>query len=288
MEYGGVCPPLLPLSLSRAKRNPSTKFAGRLTLPKVKEHYSNLHRRGELILLRNIKALKGYDVRATDGKIGEVEDFYFEDASWAIRYFVVDIGGWLSDRKVLISPEALKQPEWDKKIFPVSLSKGQIENSPDVDTSKPISREYEAELYRHYEWPLYWEYGPVQEEAAMMERQKVSHLRSAEEVMGYRAKAVEGELGPLLDFIVNPETWIIRYMVISTRYMIEHPRDLIQGKRILISPEWAEVSWAESEVYLDFPIDVLKDGPEYDKDVPFNRDFEEIIYDYYKRPKYWK
>jgi hypothetical protein len=120
-----------------------------------------------------------------------------------------------------------------------------------------------------------------------LEKQKASHLRSAEEVIGYRVKAIEGELGSLMDFIVDCETWTIRYMVISTRYIIEHARDLIQGKKVLISPEWTEVSWAESEVYVDFPIDIVKDGPEYDTAVALNRDFEEIIYDYYKRPRYW-
>jgi hypothetical protein len=239
-------------------------------------------------VLRNIKDLKGYDVRATDGTIGEVDDFYFEDASWTVRYLAVDIGGWLSGRKVLISPEALKQSDWDNRILPVSLTKDQIEKCPDVDTNEPISREYETELHRHYEWPLYWDYGPIQKEAAKLEKQKASHLRSAEEVMGYRVKAIEGELGPLLDFIVDHETWIIRYMVISTRYIIEHARDLIQGKKVLISTEWTEVSWAESEVYVNLPIEIVKDGPEYDTDVPLNRDFEEIIYDYYKRPKYWE
>ena len=239
-------------------------------------------------MLRNIENLKGYDVRANDGTIGKAEDFYFEDSAWTLRYLVVDIGGWLSGRKVLISPVALKQPDWDNEVFPVSLTKDQIERSPGVDMSEPISREYEAELYRHYEWPLYWDYGPIQEEAARLEKQKAMHLRSAEEVMGYRVKAIEGELGPLLDFIVDYETWIIRYLVISTRYIIEHARDLIHGKKVLISPEWTEVSWAESEVHVDFPIDIVKDGPEYDADVPLNRDFEEIIYDYYNRPKYWE
>ncbi|MBD3180834.1 PRC-barrel domain containing protein [Candidatus Poribacteria bacterium] len=239
--------------------------------------------------MRNIKDLiDEYKIHATDGIIGEVEDFYFEDLSWTVRYLIVDIGTWLSDRKVLISPVALEKPDWDKKILHVSLTKDQIERSPEVKTSKPISREYEAELHRYYEWPLYWDYGPIKEEANKLEKQKTTNLRSVKEIIGYRVKATEGEIGPLLDLVFDYENWIIRYMIISTRYIIEHARDLIKGKKVLISPDWTEISWAESEIYVDHPIDIIKDGPEYDPDVTFDREFEEIIYDYYKRPKYWE
>src|SRR5687767_2340606 len=56
------------------------------------------------MMLRNIKDLRGYVIRAIDGTIGKVDDFYFDDEDWGIRYLVVDTGSWLSGRKVLISP----------------------------------------------------------------------------------------------------------------------------------------------------------------------------------------
>ena len=63
-------------------------------------------------MLRNFKDLRGYAIRATDGVIGKVDDFYFDDEDWGIRYLVVDTGSWLSGRKVLISPIALGSPDW--------------------------------------------------------------------------------------------------------------------------------------------------------------------------------
>ena len=50
-------------------------------------------------MLRNVKDLRGYAIRATDGVIGRVDDFYFDDEDWGVRYLVVDTGGWLSGRK---------------------------------------------------------------------------------------------------------------------------------------------------------------------------------------------
>jgi hypothetical protein len=52
----------------------------------------------------SVKDLAGFHLAATDGSIGEVQDCYFDDVHWTVRYLVVDMGGWLSGRKVLISP----------------------------------------------------------------------------------------------------------------------------------------------------------------------------------------
>jgi len=50
----------------------------------------------------SVKDLKGYAIGATDGDIGKLDDFYFDDKSWTIRYLVAETGNWLLNRKVLI------------------------------------------------------------------------------------------------------------------------------------------------------------------------------------------
>ncbi len=99
-------------------------------------------------MLRNVKDLRGYAIAASDGVIGKVDDLYFDDDDWAIRYLIVDTGNWLSGRKVLISPLAIGRPDWLGQQLPVSLTKAQIERSPDIDTRKPVSRQYETEYPR--------------------------------------------------------------------------------------------------------------------------------------------
>ena len=73
-------------------------------------------------MLRSIRDMEHYSIGATDGVIGKVQDFYFDDEAWVIRYLVVESDAWLSHRKVLISPFAIGQPDWSKKIFPVSIT----------------------------------------------------------------------------------------------------------------------------------------------------------------------
>src|SRR5882762_2158057 len=107
---------------------------------------------------RNIKSLAGFQVVASDGEFGKVDDFYFDDETWTIRYLVVKTGGWLFGRNVLISPAALKEPDWKNEKLPVNLTQEQIKNSPDIDTEKTVSRQQEIELYSHFGWPYY---GPV-------------------------------------------------------------------------------------------------------------------------------
>jgi uncharacterized protein YrrD len=59
-----------------------------------------------------MKDLEGFAIRATDGTVGHVKDFYFDDKSWVVRYLVAETGSWLSSRKVLISPIAVDHPDW--------------------------------------------------------------------------------------------------------------------------------------------------------------------------------
>src|ERR1700690_3795184 len=100
-------------------------------------------------MLRNLAKLKGVAIRAKDGEIGTLEQFYFDDESWAIRYLVVNAGDWLGGRLGLVSPLALRQAEWKSKRLDVALTKKQIEDSPPIDAHKPVSRQHEA-LYLGY------------------------------------------------------------------------------------------------------------------------------------------
>jgi hypothetical protein len=107
-------------------------------------------------MLRSMRDLANYAIRATDGTIGHVKDFYFEDGTWVVRYLVIDAGSWLSSRKVLISPMALGQPDWTQKVLPASITKRQVRNSPNIDTDKPVSRQHEKQYLEYYGYPFYW------------------------------------------------------------------------------------------------------------------------------------
>ena len=108
-------------------------------------------------MLRSIKQLYGDKLGASDGEIGHVKDFYFDDQNWAVRYVVADTGSWLPGRQVLISPHAFGSLHQAGKVLLVNLTRKQIEDSPSIESHKPVSRQYEEEYYRYYGWPYYWE-----------------------------------------------------------------------------------------------------------------------------------
>jgi hypothetical protein len=252
-------------------------------------------------MLRNAKDLRGMTIRATDGEIGTVDQFYFDDETWAVRYLMVDTGGWLGGRLVLVSPIfVIGQPDWQSKRLDVSLTKKQVENSPDVNTHEPVSRQHEIAYLGYYGYPFYWggsnlwgaELYPAGLAAPAMPLPEASvpriakeladsHLRNAQEVIGYYMEASDGEIGHLEGFIVDDETWAIRYIEVATR-------NWWPGKKVLVSPAWIErVSWEDSKVYAQLSRETIQNGPEYSESQPITREYENLLYAHYGRPPYW-
>lgn len=247
-------------------------------------------------MLRSSKKISGYMLKAQDGEIGRCKDFLFDDKSWTVRYMVADTGKWLPGRRVLISPISLGEPDWSTNLFPVRLTKKQIENAPGLDEDKPVSRQHEVEYYQYYEWPYYWGgdyawgaetlpgplfYEQIRKDKTAEEISGDEHLRSVDEVSGYHIQATDEEIGHVEDFIVDDKTWNICYIVVDTR-------NWLPGKKVLISPAWFEsIDWADEKVNISLTRQQVENSPEFDPTVPVNREYETKLYDFYGRPKYW-
>lgn len=235
-------------------------------------------------MLRSIKSLRGYTLRATDDDVGKTREFYFDDRSWTVRYLVADTGNWLVDRLVLLSPASLGNPDWERKVFPVKLTVEQVEKSPRINADEPVSRQMEIDLHGYYSWAPYWHgaaYLAAAQVSAQKERKGDPHLRSTREVIGYHIQATDGEIGHVDDFVVDDESWAIRYMVVDTR-------NWLPGKKVLVAPQWtADMDWAGRRVSVDLGKKVIENGPEFDPSLPVNREYEVRLYDYYGRPHYW-
>src|ERR1700691_3181292 len=98
-------------------------------------------------MLTNANQVKGLVIRATDGEIGTVDQLFFDDETWGVRYLTVETGGWLDGRRVLISPISVVHTDWQAKRLDVALTKKQVENSPDMDTHQPVSRQHAAAYF---------------------------------------------------------------------------------------------------------------------------------------------
>ena len=244
--------------------------------------------------------LKGLTIRATDGDLGTVDEFYFDDQTWAVRYLTVETGGWLGGRQVLISPFSVIQAHWHSRRLDVALTKKQVEDSPDINLHMPVSRQHEAEYLEYYGYPYYWSgpymWGPAYYPAglpppstdsvhALADRIRKesadSHLRSADSVSGHTIQAADGEIGHVSGFILDDESWSIRYIELSTK-------NWWPGKKVLVSPAWIEaVSWNESKVYVALTREAIQNAPEYLDSLPITREYENKLHAHYGRPPYW-
>ncbi len=242
-----------------------------------------------------VKTLTGYKLQSLDGEIGKVREFYFDDRYWTIRYLVADTGGWLTGRQVLISPYALVGANTAEQHIMLALTKKEIENSPSLSSDEPVSQQFETDYYGYYGYPIYWNslymwgaYLYIQPERELWNKPTRNeenwdpNLRSTHEVTGYHIQANDGEIGHVEDFILEEETWAIRYLVIDTR-------NWWSGKKILISPQWIDrVSWSESKVFVNLSIEIIKQSPEYHADVPLTRADEIRLHGHYHRTGYWE
>jgi len=252
-------------------------------------------------MLRSAKELEKYKIKAIDGEIGKLVDFYFDDHKWIIRYIIVDTGTWLAEKLVLISPESFKKLDKETSTLELNLNKQQIEDSPEVDKDRPVSRQQETELIGYYGWPMYWTgiggptvgaFSPVnaavtktEQEILEMNRKKKKgdpNLRSTREVISYGISAADGHIGHVEDFLVDDDAWNIRYLIVDTK-------NILPGKKVIISLDWIEkIVWSESDVHLKLTKDEIKNSPEYDPSIPLKRDYENKIHEYYGRKKYWE
>ncbi|MEO8855911.1 MAG: PRC-barrel domain-containing protein [Burkholderiaceae bacterium] len=263
-------------------------------------------------MLRNTKDLEGFSIGATDGEVGTVKDFYFDDKTWVIRYLVVDTGAWLMSRKVLISPIAIGDADWVKKALPVSSTKQQVKDSPAIDTERPVSRQHEIDYAGYYGYPFYWGgdglwgggaypnmmlpgyegYGSPSASRmeadnayarAMQARREDDdpHLRSCDEVAGYHLHATDGDIGHVHSMLIDEKSWAIRYLVVDTS-------NWWMGHKVLISPEWIDdVNWSDSKVSVKMSRDAIKNAPPYDPNMTLSREHEKVLYRFHDKPGYW-
>ncbi len=251
-----------------------------------------------------ISALKGFAIEAGDGRIGTVSDFLFDDATWTIRWMVVDTGGWLTGRKILVHPSAVGQPDYRREEVPVRLTKLQVKHSPSILSDEPVSQQMETDLFGYYGWDPLWgggnyfgayPYGmgvgsasmPLSADADVLEASRASsdgngdpHLRSVTAVTGYHIQAKDGPIGHIENMLVDDASWGIGYLVIDTR-------NWWPGQHVLMSPHAVRaISWSDRDVTLDVTRDQVKGSPAWNPAEVIERTYQERLHGYYGWPGY--
>ena len=95
-------------------------------------------------MLRSEKNLDCYRIKAEDGILGKVRGFLFDECSW------------LPGKDILAVPDWIKQISWSDSEVTLTVSREQVNDSPEFDPSAPVNREYEIRFYDYYGRPRYW------------------------------------------------------------------------------------------------------------------------------------
>ncbi len=249
-------------------------------------------------MLWDASAINGYTIEASDGRIGTVSDLLFEDVGWDIRWLVVDTGTWLPGRKVLLPTTVLGQPDQVLRQLPVSLTREDVRDSPDIDTDQPVSRQSESLIYDHYGWDPYWggSFIPLRNAMATpfvaplrLSRMKTPdpeggdvphttqdpHLRSIAAVTGSDIEASDGEIGHVEDLLVDADGWNVRYLKVETG-------NWWPGETVLISPRSVRgIDWTDRLVTLDVDRRTLREAPRYDPSMTVDGAYEATFQTYY-------
>ena len=229
-------------------------------------------------MLHSIKQLYGATLGATDGDIGHVKDFYFDDQHWTVRYLVADTGSWLPGRQVLISPHAIGSLHLAGRVLRVNLTRKQIEASPSIALHKTVSRQYEDEYHRHFGWPFYWQGdallgmsgvplvevppNPAPNGTTVVGLPKPdhadTHLRSALAVSGYNLRTADETIGHVCDFMLDSQSWVIGKLVIKIGHRFT-------GKEVQIPMRQVDrISYEESAVFVSLTREAIEQSPAHD------------------------
>jgi sporulation protein YlmC with PRC-barrel domain len=258
-------------------------------------------------MIRTQSEISGYAIHATDGLVGTVSDFLFEDTTWLVRWLVIDTGDWLRGRNVLLPLSALAHVNHIGHQFNVKLTRQQVKDCPNIETDQPVSRQQETSLYDYYGWSPYWGGGanmgmldymglggywgyvggpmapPPSPELLLREREidaaerskSDPTLRSIKEVIGYHIDANDGEIGHVNDILVEDTDWSIHYLVVDTK-------NWWPGKKVLISPlSVREIRWTDRMVSLGVNRQMVKESPAYDPSIKVDPIYESAFHKHY-------
>jgi sporulation protein YlmC with PRC-barrel domain len=233
--------------------------------------------------LRSVNALTGYTVRTLDGDIGSVRELYFNDQDWRVKHIVVDTNRWLPGKQVLLNPLDVKDVNFERRELMVSITTEHVRNSPEADTDRPVALQRVSKMSETSNWAMYLagealaavpEAVPIQEFETSNKNGKPydPHLRTTKVVGGMGVYAKGDEVGHVVDFIVDDDTWSIRYLVIG----------LEDRRRALLLPELVkDIRFEREELIVDLDAHVLADCPKLDPATLITSQYERAVTEYF-------
>jgi hypothetical protein len=243
-------------------------------------------------LLRHTQDLLPWTLCGLDGEVGFIQDLYFDDHSWAARYFTVHTGGWLSGRIVLIAPVAVVGIDAAHTSIQVHLQKEQIAQAPSIDTTKPISRQDEKDYHQYYGWKPYWHTDPTGlagptydpdslvmtlDKPLLPEPSEPPHLSQTAEMIGYDIHTSDGAIGQVQDFLVDEVDWVVRYAAVDTQKWSSGKIVLAQTRQV------EQIDYSSRTLTMSLTRQAIQSAPDYDPAEPITPDYEMDLFQHYRK-----
>jgi hypothetical protein len=204
------------------------------------------------------KRMYGTSLVESDGRGGTLYDLLFDDQTWKLRHLVVAMDRWLLSQQVLLDPAVVQRVDWPNRRLEVRLTKEQVRRSPGVETDLPAARQEVQQVAQVLLWEAYWT--SILETLPKFEGDP--HLRSTKMLAGLRLHCTNGELGHVVDFLIDDQSWSVCDLVVDTR-------NWWPGKRVLIEPRLVQsIDWDEREIRLSLPREQVEDRPAYQHETP--------------------
>ena len=252
-------------------------------------------------MLTVASTFKGAAIEASDGRIGAIADLLFDDVTWKVRWMVVDTGGWLPGRQVLIHPSAIRHEHDRQNTIHLGLTKARVAASPSIFEDQPVSRQMELHLYDYYGWDPMWgasyfgaspngisapfsappQFGGTAvrdaSNPAPVEESGDPHLRSVDAVTGYHIHATDGDIGHVEDFLIDEASLGIRYLIVDTK-------NWWPGEHVLMSPYAVrEIRWSDREIRLNVDREKVKGSPPWSPTSMIGEAYGKRLYAYEKQ-----
>lgn len=236
-------------------------------------------------VLRSTRDVQHYRLLSADSELGRVDAFYFDNKTWLIRYLGVNIGKGPRQRRFLISTVSIGEIDEQNKAIYIELTSKQVENSPPVNTLRPLTRHDEVAYYKHLGWKPYWVSEPPLENLFTGYEPAEFFLITMQpgqsnNVWGFEVSALDGKIGHVDDLIIDTRYWVIRYLSIDAD-------DWIKKKYLLIYPAWIDhVSWKACQMTVGLKREQLKTAPLFEPSQIIDPDYEARLFQHYQRPLY--
>jgi len=225
-------------------------------------------------MLRTFGTISDCKLQAKDGELGSVDDVLFDDEDWQVRYVVVDTGSWLPGKRVLVAPSSIRLIEPDEQRLRVDLTVEQVRGSPELATDRPVSRQEEIALHKHFGWSPYWisvghlagaspglameHFEQTQRDATERLAEGDPNLRSVAEIAGYAVAADKQAVGKIADFLIDESDWRVVHFIVEGG-------DPVDGRKLLLDPQHVtDIDWEGSLVTVALSTEAIRSSPAYD------------------------